>query len=396
MGKATPPFRMEQMMRWFGPADPVRLKDILQAGCSGAVSSLHHILPGEVWTIDEIEAYKRHFIKCGLDWTVVESLPVHEGIKSGNGNASQWIENYKESLRNLAACGIKVVTYNFMPVLDWVRTDIYRKNPDGSRTLSINMKDFLVFDRHILKRPGAWDGLGSAEMELLDAYYHSLSLKVRGKISFSVMQGLPGSKEYFTTSRIHELLELYSDIDDARLRKNLVGFLREIAPVADQVGIRLAIHPDDPPFPVLGLPRVMSTADDIRQLMEAVPNDSNGLCFCTGSFGVRRDNDLVQMIREWGSRIHFLHLRNTIAHAEGNFMEASHFEGDTDMYAVVEEVVRLMHGEGRSIPMRPDHGLKILDDLKKDTYPGYSAIGRLKGLAELRGLEYAIQQNAGY
>ena len=383
-------------MRWFGPSDPVRLKDIVQAGCSGAVSALHDIMPGEVWTVEEIRSYKEKFEKFGLDWTVVESLPVHEEIKSGNGNCRQWTENYKQSLRNLAECGIKVVTYNFMPVLDWVRTDVYKKNPDGSRTLSFNMKDFLAFDRHILKRPGAWEGLDPAEVEMLEEYYHSLSLKKRGKISFSVMQGLPGSKEYFTASRILELLDIYRDIDDARLRENLIHFISEIAPVADEVGIKLAIHPDDPPFPVLGLPRVMSTTDDIRQLMEAVPNVSNGLCFCTGSFGARQDNDLVQMIRDWGSRIHFLHLRNTKKDPEGNFMEANHLEGDTDMYAVMEEIVKLMQREMRSIPMRPDHGMKILDDLKKETYPGYSAIGRLKGLAELRGLEYAILKKTSF
>lgn len=381
-------------MRWFGPDDPVRLKHIRQAGCTGVVSALHHIPVGEVWTKKEIIAYRKRIEKYGLEWTVVESLPVHEEIKSGSGPCQKWIEHYKVSIRNLATCGIKVVTYNFMPVLDWIRTNVYKKNDDGSRTLYFSRRDFMVFDRFILNRPGAWDGINAEEADRLKKYYNGLSEKKKGKIAFSVMQGLPGSKELFTRNRILELLEIYREIDDAQLRRNLVAFISEVAPVADEVGIRLAIHPDDPPFPVLGLPRVMSTAEDVRQLMEAVPNPSNGLCFCSGSFGARWDNDVVQMARDWGSRIHFLHLRNTKSDGKGNFMEASHLEGDTDMYALMQEVVALMQREKRSIPMRPDHGMKILDDLHKETYPGYSGIGRLKGLAELRGLEYAIQQKA--
>lgn len=392
--KSEFPYRLQQMMRWFGPGDPVRLKYIAQAGCSGAVSALHHIPAGDVWPIEEIRAYQEKFSKNNLEWTVVESLPVHEEIKSGTADCDQWIAHYKQSLRNLAECGIRVVTYNFMPVLDWIRTNVSKKTPDGARTLSFRKKDFQVFDRFILNRPGAWDELGQAEISELEEYHDGLTAGQMEKISFSVMQGLPGSKEQFTADHILELLEIYRDIDDEQLRKNLVSFISEIAPVAEEAGVQLAIHPDDPPFPLLGLPRVMSTERDISQLLESVPNRSNGICFCSGSLGVRKGNDLVQIIRQWGSRVHFLHLRNTKADASGNFTEAGHLEGDTDMVALMKEIVSLMYREQRSIPVRPDHGMKILDDLKKETYPGYSAIGRLKGLAEIRGLEYAILQNA--
>ena len=385
-------FRLEQCMRWYGPQDPVSLQDISQAGCSGVVTALHQIPVGDVWTPAAIAERKKLITDAGLSWSVVESLPVHEEIKTWSGAVDTHLEIYKESLRNLAAQGIRVVTYNFMPVLDWIRTNTSFRLPNGAETLRFDRLDFIAFDLYMLKRPGAQADYSQEEKEQALTHFYTISATDRQRIFKNSLLGLPGSDVPFTAPEVLQLLESYQHIDRQQLQQHLYEFLRAITPTAEEVGIQLAIHPDDPPYAVLGLPRIMNTSDDIKALLEAVPSVANGLCFCSGSYGARSDNDVPQMLKQWGNRIYFLHLRNTQLDNKGNFMEANHLGGDTDMYQLMTEIVRIMQKEGRSIPMRPDHGFKILDDLQKSTYPGYSAIGRLKGLAELRGLEYAIQR----
>ncbi|TKI03461.1 mannonate dehydratase [Martelella alba] len=389
---------MEQTWRWYGPNDPVSLDDIRQAGATGVVTALHHIPNGTVWSIAEIAQRKALLAAKNLVWSVVESVPVHEEIKTRSGDYRQHIAHYQQTLRNLGQCGIDTVCYNFMPVLDWTRTDLGYLLPDGSRALRFDHIAFAAFELYILKRRDAEAEYSEEERRQAKSHFDNMTPQDIDRLTHNIIAGLPGAEEGYTLDQFRARLDEYRDIDKNALRENMADFLREIVPVAEEAGVRLAVHPDDPPRPILGLPRIVSTIEDMQWLKDAVPAPTNGFTFCTGSYGVRADNDLVTMAETFSDRIWFTHLRATCREDNPkSFHEGAHLLGDVDMVGVInvilkEELRRQKAGDWRPIPMRPDHGHQMLDDLHKKTNPGYSAIGRLKGLAELRGVELALRR----
>lgn len=394
---------LEQTWRWYGPKDLISLAEIKQTGATGIVTALHHIPNGEMWSVEEIQKRKEEIEQSGLKWSVVESVPVHEDIKKQTGNYNQYIDNYKQTILNLGKCGINTVCYNFMPVLDWSRTNLYYELPDGKKALRYRVEEFAAFDIYILKRPEAVSDYSETVKKQAKQYFSSLSQEQKQELTDTVLQGLPGSEESFSLDNFQQILEEYKEVDAQKLKEHLFYFLKQVIPIAEQAGVNMAIHPDDPPRPLLGLPRVVSNIKDVKELISVFDSHVNGITMCTGSFGAGIDNDLVKMTEEIAHRINFVHMRNISRDTDGNFMEEDHLSGDIDMYGVMKTLIiegKRRKAEGRSdwqMPMRPDHGHLMLDDQHKaKTYPGYSLIGRMKGLAELRGLEIGIERSLDY
>lgn len=393
--------QFEQTWRWFGPYDTTTLEEIKQTGATGIVSALHEIPIGTVWPIDKINAHKKKIEDAGFRWSVVESVPIHEDIKRQRGNFQTWIENYKQTIRNLSKCGIDTICYNFMPVLDWTRTDLQYPMNDGSTGLRFDEIALAAFDVFILKRKGAEDEYEDQTLQAANEYAENLSEEEVEKLTETILAGLPGTEEGYSYEEFREMLSTYDGISAKDLQSNLIYFLQEIIPVAEKVGVRMAIHPDDPPFPLFGLPRVVSTEEYAKAIIESVDSPYNGLTFCTGSYGARADNDLPKMIESLGHRINFVHLRSVQRESGRSFHEANHLEGDGNLVEVMKALIKEQHRrkeEGRTdlnIPFRPDHGHQMLDDLKKETFPGYSCIGRMRGLAEMRGVEMGIRAQMG-
>jgi len=383
---------LRQTWRWFGPDDPVTLQDIKQTGAVGIVTALHHVPHGEVWTYEEIMERKKLIESYGLTWDVIESVTIHEELKTRTGDYLQWIEKYKESLRNLAKAGLRVVTYNFMPVNDWTRTNLDYLMPDGSKALYFNWVDLAVFDIYLLKRENAEKDYAEEIREEAKKRHAQYTKEQLDHLAGVVMFGIPGEKKE-TVEGMRAKLARYKNIDANILRSNLVFFLQQITPLCDELGLQLAIHPDDPPTDILGLPRIVKNMEDLQFILDAVPNKSNGICFCTGSLGANPKNNLPEMAKKIGKRIHFTHLRNVKKDAQGNFFEDDHLSGDNDMYAVLKELIKIQQEVPYQISFRPDHGHQMIDDLNKVTNPGYSCIGRLRGLAEIRGLQLGILRN---
>ena len=378
-------------MRWYGPTDPVPLSYLKMAGVTGVVSSLHHIPNGVVWSREEIEIRKKEIESAGLKWSVVESVPVHEDIKTRGGNYEKYIENFCITLKNLGQCGIHTVCYNFMPLLDWTRTDLLHRCADGSLALAFKWIDVAVFDVFIHNRPHATKDYPQFSIEELNQHFESLDEEKIGLLEETLLSGLPGSEQSYGLHEFKKSFQRFHQMTHATLRNNLILFLKGIIPAAEERKVRLAIHPDDPPFSLFGIPRVVSTQEDLAYILESVYSASNGFTLCTGSYGVNPNNDLPGMVQRYGDKLYFIHLRNISKDLEGNFYEADHLEGDVNMKEVVGSILKVMKNRNESIPMRPDHGHQMLDDLKKNNInPGYTAIGRLKGLAELRGLEYGL------
>lgn len=389
---------LEQTFRWYGPNDPVTLRAISQTGATGVVTALHGVPGGEVWTLDDIETRKNIIQSAGLTWSVVESANIHESIKTAAADRDAYIDKYISTLKNLYKANIKTVCYNFMPVLDWTRTDIDYRLPNGASALRFDTVAQAAFDLYIIEREGAFSEFNAIQQKEAKTYFDNLSNDEKKLLVKNVMAGLPGTNKVLTIDEFNDHLERYRNIDAAALKQNLAYFLTAIIPEAEKLGIKMCIHPDDPPFPIFGLPRVVSTEEDLQFLVNACPSPSNGITFCSGSLGAREDNDLPGIVSRLGTHIHFLHLRNVQREAGGSFYEADHLGGSTDMYAVMKNVLleqKKREESGRpdaAIPMRPDHGHKLLDDFNYNTFPGYPIIGRLKGLAELRGLEMGIKR----
>jgi len=381
-----------ESFRWYGPKDSVSLDDIKQAGAKGIVSALHDIQNGESWPLENILLHKNQIEAKNLEWLVVESVPVHENIKMQIGNYEHYINNYKLTLENLGKIGISTVCFNFMPVLDWTRTDINYTLEDGSKALRFDIIDIAVFDQYILKRYKSTISYSDSINKLAEDRFSRMSAKSIDELKNVILAGLPGSEETYSIETFRTMIDAYSLISHEQLRSNLIHFLSEIIPVAEKFSIKLAIHPDDPPFDIFGLPRIVSTKKDLEFIYERLPSNSNGLCFCSGSLGATKKNDLIDIINTFSTRIHFFHLRSVKHGYEGSFYEANHLEGDTNLVAIMKAIIdNEGYASDAKIPMRPDHGHQMLDDLNKDQNPGYSAIGRLKGLAELRGLEIGLR-----